>query len=172
MSWGTENFLLDKPGGFSIASARGKRRLSSHSPRVKNAVNAGANMPERTQGIRTIVVDDSPTALRAICSVIAQQQELRFVGAASNGREGVALARTVHPDLVLLDLEMPVMNGIEATSCLGRDCPEACVIVVTVHDKPGLRKLCYERGARGFIRKDSLKDELPVVVRQLFSNGG
>lgn len=118
-----------------------------------------------------MVVDDSPTALRAICSVVARQQNLRFVGAATNGREAVALARSLHPDLVLLDLEMPVMNGIEATASLGQECPESRVVMVTVHDTPELRKLCHERGARGFIAKDALKDELPAVVRQLFGNG-
>lgn len=128
-------------------------------------------MAAEKKGIRTIVVDDSPAALRAICSVVARQQNLSFVGAASNGREGLALARSLHPDLALLDLEMPVMDGIEATSRLGRDCPATRVVVVTVHNTPELRKLCYERGASGFIAKDALKDELPKVVLKLFGNG-
>jgi DNA-binding NarL/FixJ family response regulator len=155
-----------------IASRRRKRRLSAHPALVLHAQNAGADMTAGGKGIRTIVVDDSPAALRAICSVVARQQNLRFVGAASNGREALALARSLHPDLALLDLEMPVMNGIEAMSGLGRDCPETCVIVVTVHDRPELRKLCYERGARGFVAKDALKDELPLLVGKLFGNGG
>ncbi len=117
-----------------------------------------------------MVVDDSPNALRAICSVVARQQNLRFVGAATNGREALALARSLHPDLVLLDLEMPVMNGIEATSCLGRDCPTTRVVIVTVHDTPGVRKLCYECGASAFIAKDALSDELPAVIVKLFAN--
>ncbi len=121
--------------------------------------------------IRTIVVDDSAAALRAMCSLVRQQPGLSFVGAASNGREALVLARSLHPDLALLDLEMPIMDGIELTSCLGRDCPATCVVVVTVHDTPELRKLCYERGARGFIVKDALGDELPVVVHNLFGNG-
>ncbi len=121
--------------------------------------------------VRTIVVDDSPNALHSICSVVARQPNLVFVGAAANGREALELARSLHPDLVLLDLEMPFMNGIEATSCLGQDCPASQVVIVTIHDTPELRKLCYERGARGFIAKDVLRDELPAVVRKLFGNG-
>lgn len=128
-------------------------------------------MGAQKQVIRTIVVDDSPTALRAICSVVARQENLSFVGAASNGREALALARSLHPDLALLDLEMPGMDGIEAASCLRRDCPATRVVVVTVHDTPELRKLCFERGVRAFIAKDALKDELPTVVRELFGNG-
>lgn len=118
-----------------------------------------------------MVVDDSPAALRAMCSVVARQRNLSFVGAATNGRDALALARNLRPDLVLLDLEMPVMDGIEATSCLGRECPAARVVVVTVHDTPELRKLCYQRGACGFIAKDALKDALPNVVLKLFGNG-
>jgi DNA-binding NarL/FixJ family response regulator len=128
-------------------------------------------MAWQKKGIRTIVVDDSPAALRAISSVVARQQNLSFVGAASNGSEALALARSLHPDLVLLDLEMPVMDGIEATSCLGRECPATRVVIVTVHNTPELRKLCYDRGASGFIAKAALKDELPIVVLKLFGNG-
>jgi two-component system nitrate/nitrite response regulator NarL len=122
------------------------------------------------QAIRTIVVDDSPVALRAICSLVERQRNLSFVGAATNGREAVALARALRPDLILLDLEMPIMDGVEATSYLSRDCPATRVVVVTVHDTPELRKLCYERGASGFIGKDVLNDQLPVVIAKLFGN--
>jgi DNA-binding NarL/FixJ family response regulator len=132
--------------------------------------NAGPEMLEQGKGIRTIVVDDSPAALRAMCSVVAREKNLSFVGAATNGRDAVALARTVHPDLVLLDLEMPVMDGIEATSCLSHDCPAARVVIVTVHNTTELRKRCYERGASAFIAKDVLKEELPSIVQELFSN--
>ncbi len=125
--------------------------------------------PEK-RAIRTIVVDDSPAALRAMCSVVERQKNLSFVGAARNGREALALARSLRPDLVLLDLEMPVMDGIEATACLARDCPATRVVVVTVHDTPELRKLCREKGARGFIAKDALRDELPLAVLELFDD--
>ncbi len=115
-----------------------------------------------------MVVDDSPTALRAMCSLVARQRHLIFVGAATNGREALELARSLHPDLVLLDLEMPGMNGIEVSSCLCRDCPTTRVVIVSVDDTSGLRKLCYERGASSFIAKEALADELPMVVQKLF----
>jgi two-component system NarL family response regulator len=131
-----------------------------------------AGLAEQVKAIRTIVVDDSPRALRAMCSAVARQQSLRLVGAAANGREALALARSLQPELVLLDLEMPVMDGIEATSCLARECPATQVVIVTVHDTPELRKLCYKRGARAFIAKDALCDELPMVLQELFGAGG
>ena len=128
-------------------------------------------MPTLRRGIRTLVVDDSPNALRAICSMVGRQPNLSIVGSATNGREALAIARSLRPDLVLLDLEMPVMDGIEAASCLGRECPAARVVIVTIHDTPELRRLCYGRGACAFIAKDALVDELPGVVLRLFDNG-
>ena len=133
--------------------------------------HAATALAEQGRGITTIVVDDSPRALRAICSVVTRQRNLSLVGAATNGREALALARSLRPDLVLLDLEMPVMDGVEATSHLGQECPATKVVIVTVHDTPELRKLCSERGARAFIAKDALTDELPVVIQKLFGNG-
>ncbi len=63
------------------------------------------------------------------------------------------------------------MDGVEATSRLGRECPATKVVIVTVHDTPELRKLCSERGAHAFIAKEALEDELPVVIPRLFGNG-
>ena len=128
-------------------------------------------MPAQRRAIKTIVVDDSPNALRAMCSMVARQPNLSIVGSATNGREALAAARSLRPDLVLLDLEMPVMDGIEAMSRLGRECPTTRVVIVTIHDTPELRRLCCRHGAYGFIAKDALEDELPTVVLRLFGDG-
>lgn len=121
------------------------------------------------EDIRTMVVDDSPVALRAMCSAVARQRTLIFVGAAKNGLEALELARSVHPDLVLLDLEMPLMDGIEATTRLRSECPATRVVVVTVHNTPEMRRLCLERGACAFIAKETMNDELPKIIKTLFS---
>jgi DNA-binding NarL/FixJ family response regulator len=133
---------------------------------------AREELPAQARPIRTIVVDDSPNALRAMCSMVARQPGLSIVGSATNGREALTAARTLRPDLVLLDLEMPVMDGIEATSCLGRECPGTRVVIVTVHDTPELRKLCLDRGACGFIAKGALEHELPTLVLRLSGSEG
>lgn len=121
--------------------------------------------------IRTIVVDDSATALQTICSVAAREQNLTIVGMATNGNAALEMVRNLHPDLVLLDVEMPIMSGIEATPQIVRDSPATRVVIVTVHDSSELRRVCRERGADAFIAKAALRDELPVVVRELFGNG-
>ncbi len=116
------------------------------------AYNAGVST-KLASGIRTIVVDDSPAALHAISALVARQVNLVFVGAAANGHEALALARNVHPDLVLLDLAMPIMGGFDVLPILERDHPATRVVIVTAHDTPELRRLCLERGAAGFVAK-------------------
>ena len=121
------------------------------------------------EDIRTMVVDDSPVALRAMCSAVARQRSLKFVGSATNGKAALELARSVHPDLVLLDLEMPLMDGIEATTRFRLECPATRVVILTVHNTPEMRKLCLERGASAFIPKEAMNDELPKVIKDLFA---
>ena len=96
---------------------------------------------------------------------------MEVIATAADGCAAVALARSLCPDLVLLDLEMPLMGGIETTSCLAQQCPNARVVIVTVHDTPALRRACEERGACAFVAKTTLHDDLPGVVRRLFGNG-
>lgn len=168
---------MSKPGQFLITSSSEERTFLPGSNCAVDHSRIGVSdmavhIEEiQTKDIRTIVVDDSPAALRAMCSVVARQPDLKFIGEASNGKEALALARIFQPDLVLLDLEMPVMDGLEATDCIRRECPSTRVVIVTVHNTKELQKLCYEHGACGFISKDALKDELPTVVLQLFGNG-
>src|SRR5512146_2635515 len=101
---------MSKPGTFLIASGSEERTLLPHSNCAADRRDAGvSDMAShielfRSKDIRTMVVDDSPAALRAMCSVVARQPDLKFVGAASNGKEALALARIFQPDLVLLDL--------------------------------------------------------------------
>lgn len=121
--------------------------------------------------IRTIVVDDSAIAMQTVCSVAGRAQDLVIVGTATNGNAALEMVRILRPDLVLLDVEMPMMSGIEATSRIVRESPDTRVVIVTVHDSPELRRVCRERGAHGFIAKTAINDELPVVVRRLFGNG-
>ncbi len=125
------------------------------------------NMPDRHR-IRTLVVDDSLTALRAMCSLLKRQPAIEVVGTAQDGCEAIEEVRNLRPELVLLDVQMPVMDGIEAATQLNRDFPATRIIMVTVHDSPAVRQACQESGAHAFIAKEQLDHEFPVILRQLF----
>lgn len=123
----------------------------------------------RRQPIRTLVVDDSTAALHSICGFLKLQPNIEVIGTASDGREGLASARALHPHLVLIDVQMPVMNGIDATAQLRQDLPATRVVMVTVHDSPEVRRACRESGADGFIAKEHLDKELLPLLEQLFA---
>jgi DNA-binding NarL/FixJ family response regulator len=118
--------------------------------------------------IPTLVVDDSPAFLRAFCSFLQEQPNLRVVATARDGREALALAEKLQPELVLLDVQMPGMNGVEAARQLGAQCPATCVVMVTALDAPELRQACLQCGARGFIHKNVVRQELPPLLQKVF----
>ncbi len=123
----------------------------------------------RRQPIRILVVDDSAAALHSICGFLKLQPNINIVGTASDGREGLASAHDLHPDLALFDVQMPVMNGIEAATQLRQDLPATRIIMVTVHDSPEVRQACRESGADAFIAKEHLDQEIPALLEQLFA---
>ncbi len=126
-------------------------------------------MEVRCQPIRTLVVDDSAAALHSICRFLKLQANIELVGTATDGCQGLTSAHDLHPDLVLLDVQMPVMNGIEAATRLRQDLPDTHIIMVTVHDSPEVRQACRESGADGFIAKEHLDEELPTLIEHIFA---
>ncbi|HEY3130781.1 MAG TPA: response regulator transcription factor, partial [Acidobacteriota bacterium] len=123
---------------------------------------------EKAHRIRTLVADDSPAAQQAIASLLEKDRGIYLVGNASDGREAVEKALKLHPDLVLMDLQMPKMNGLQATAELRRTLPEARIIIITVHDTSDLEQACHEAGADGFVPKHRLYRDLPTEIHSLF----
>ena len=119
--------------------------------------------------IRTLIVDDSPAALHSICSFLKLQPNIEVVGTATDGRQGLASAHALHPNLALVDVQMPVMNGIAAAAQLRQDLPETRIIMVTAHDSPEVRQACRESGADGFIAKEHLDEEFPALLEHIFA---
>lgn len=114
--------------------------------------------------LRVVVVDDSAVALRSICSVAEAVLGFEIVGAATRAPAGLALAETLQPDLVLLDLRMPDLNGAEIAERLTRQFPAMRVIIVSVYDTAETQRLARLSGAHGFVGKRRLATELPAVV--------
>ena len=124
---------------------------------------------EKPQRIRTLVADDSPAAQQAISSLLEKDRSISLVGNASDGRQAVEKALELRPDLVLMDLQMPEMNGLEATAELRRTLPEARIIIITVLDTGDLEQACHEAGADGFVPKHRLYRDLPTEIHSLFN---
>jgi DNA-binding NarL/FixJ family response regulator len=109
---------------------------------------------------RVLVVDDDPLYAEAATAILSQDDRLDVVGRASDGREAVELALSLRPDVVLMDIEMPVMDGIEATRNLGRLLPSARVVVVTSSMSTADRRSARGAGAHAFLTKELGSDAL------------
>jgi DNA-binding NarL/FixJ family response regulator len=110
--------------------------------------------------VRVLVVDDSEMMRKTICQYLAGQPSIELVGTAADGIEAIQQAETLRPDVVLIDIEMPRMNGLKATRILRRKFESIRVFVMSLHDGDQVRAACKRHGAHGFISKINLAEEL------------
>jgi len=114
-------------------------------------------------------VDDHPMLREGIAAAIARQPDMILVGEAVNGREAIETFRTTRPDVTLMDLQMPEMNGVEAISAIRANFPSARIIVLTTYkgDVQALRAL--KAGASGYLLKSALRKEMMDAIRTVFA---
>ena len=122
-------------------------------------------MSAEASPIRILVVDDHPVVRQGVAGLVGGHPDMRVVGEASNGREAIQQFRAHHPDVVLMDLQMPEMNGLDALMAIRDEAPEARIIVLTTYlgDAQVLRAI--KAGARGYLLKGALHRELLETIR-------
>jgi len=120
--------------------------------------------------IRIILADDHAVMRRGLRLVLEQQEDFEVVGEASDGREAVNLAETVKPDIAVLDITMPNLNGIEAAHQIGARQPGVSTIVLSMHADESFVLRALKAGARGYLLKESAESDLINAVR-LVSEG-
>jgi DNA-binding NarL/FixJ family response regulator len=124
-----------------------------------------------TKTIRVLIADDSPTALRSVCDYLEFAGGFEIVGTASDGQNAVQLASVHKPDLVLLDLSMPRVNGLEAAEQIRLSSPDLRVIIFSELNGLSLADECRRHGADTFVHKSNLPDRLLPEIERLFSPG-
>lgn len=121
--------------------------------------------------LRLLLADDHPLVLDGIRSLLKGDPDLEIVGEARDGRTALRLALDLKPDIVVLDLSMPGLNGVDVTRQLLRECPLCKVIVLTVHeDRSYFRKL-IEVGAVGYVLKRSVSEDLRRAIHSVAAGG-
>jgi DNA-binding NarL/FixJ family response regulator len=121
--------------------------------------------------IRILVVDDHPIVREGLVSVLADEPDFEVVGASGSAEEALDLAERLHPDVLLLDLELPGMSGIEALSHLARRAPQVRVLVFTAYDADEQVFGAIRAGARGYLLKGASAGEIARAVRTVHGGG-
>lgn len=117
------------------------------------------------------MVDDHDLARHGLMAILGGHADLEVVGEATTGREAIEAARSLLPDLVLMDVRMPDMDGLEATRQIKEERPRTAVIIVTSHKDPAYLRAAIRAGAAGYLLKDVSRELLVGAVREVASGG-
>ena len=126
------------------------------------------NGGEPLEKIKLLVVDDHAIVREGICALLELSPETVVLGEAANGKEALEMVKKLDPDVVLMDIVMPVMDGLEAIRCLSRDFPLVKVLVLTQYDDREHVFQVIEAGAVGFIDKTTVSSELVRGIRAVY----
>jgi two-component system, NarL family, nitrate/nitrite response regulator NarL len=118
---------------------------------------------------RILVAEDDESFLAAIALLLEQDVRFAVAGQARNGRDAVALAEQIEPDAIVMDIEMPVLDGVDATRLLRAASPRLPIVAVSGHDYEERVLEIRDAGADDYVRKARLADELPRVLAGLLS---
>lgn len=118
--------------------------------------------------ISVLVAEDHTSVREALSSLLERADDIQIVAMASNGQEAVEKAVSHCPDVAVMDVSMPVLDGIEATRQICADCPKTRVLVISAHNTPHYVLLCLQAGALGYVLKDTAGDDLVIAVHSLY----
>jgi two-component system, NarL family, response regulator NreC len=114
---------------------------------------------------KVLIVDDHAFIRRGVQAILKSVPEWEMCGEADNGKDAVRLAGELHPEVIVMDVSMPGLNGIEATRSICRNNPGAKVVLLTLHESDELLRNGFQAGARGYLMKSDAEEELVRALR-------
>jgi DNA-binding NarL/FixJ family response regulator len=132
-----------------------------------NVIPHAPAFEDRKQNIRILVVDDHPLLRDGITALIADEKDMEVAAEAANGREAIELFRTHRPDVILMDLQMPDVTGLDAMIAIRREFPEARVVVLTTYTGDVQTMRAMQAGARAYVLKNVMHRELLDTIRSV-----
>lgn len=126
-------------------------------------------LAEATRTIKILVADDHTMVRHGLCAVLALQKGIEVIGEAVNGQEAIEQALRLMPNVVLMDIVMPVLSGLEATKQICRECPQTRVLVLTQYDEEENMVVAKRAGAYGFIPKKAASSDLITGIKTVYT---
>ena len=117
--------------------------------------------------IRLVLVDDQPVVRQGLRMRLTLEQDMTVVGEASNGGETIALVQQLAPDIVLMDVEMPEMDGISVTAVIHASTSQSAVVMLSIYDDVSTRARAHAAGAAAFVNKSGAIEVLVATIRQV-----
>ena len=118
---------------------------------------------------RVLIVDDHPMVAEGIRSLLESYDDLEVVGTLGNGQEAVDQAGALAPDVILMDLNMPGLSGLNATEMILEERPQTRVVILSMHDSPEYISTALSHGARGYILKDVPTEEIHTAIETVMA---
>ena len=119
--------------------------------------------------IKVLLVDDHPVVRKGLHSCLANRDNLKIVGEAADGAESIQKAKELQPDIVLMDINMPGMDGLAVTEVLRKEAPQIKVLVLSMHSTRDYVLRIVKAGARGYVLKDAPTDELVRAIEAVYA---
>jgi DNA-binding NarL/FixJ family response regulator len=126
------------------------------------------SLDQAARRIQVLLVDDHPIVRKGTREMLEPYSDLQVIGEAGDGREALAFVSRTRPDVILMDVSMPGMNGIEATTAIKRLTPSVAILVLTSYDDDAYVFALLEAGAAGYILKNAREEELIGAIRSVF----
>jgi DNA-binding NarL/FixJ family response regulator len=120
---------------------------------------------------RVLIVDDHAFIRRGVQTILHPYPEWEFCGEAENGKDAIRLAHELKPEIIIMDVSMPGLNGIEATRAIRKSQPEVKVVLLTLHESAELLRSAFRAGARGYLLKTDAEQELVKALSVVAGEG-
>jgi CheY-like chemotaxis protein len=137
-----------------------------------SVVSNNAGKPSISKNIRQLtyqllVVDDHTVLRQGLVELLNKEEDITVIGVAADGHQAIEKTRLLHPDIVLMDISMPKMSGIEATRIIMEEMPETCIVGLSMHDQEEMRRAMHEAGAKAYVCKGEPIEDLMATIRSI-----
>lgn len=150
---------------FTADNSEPPERRDPRALRSTASSSPGTGLSDSARPIRVLCVDDHPLIRKGIASILEYEPDMQLVGEAENGREAVRLFRELDPDVTLMDLRMPDLDGITATEMIRQEFPDARIIALTSYDGDQDIYRALDAGVRGYLLKETVHADLLQAIR-------